>query len=77
MVNYQNQPRSLKQKNLSWGGSLALHTVGWLAMCLFEIAVFEMAAFIGMDTWTITAYVKNLHYKKEKQLSGLTQHCLA
>ena len=52
MVSY---PRSLEV-----GGNLALYLVMRLAMCLFEIAVFEV------DASAIKAEVRHLHYKKEK-----------
>lgn len=57
------------------GGRSALHVVKWPAMCLFELAIFEVDAFLSgclvikvkSDIW-ITKKKKNL-------LSGLILHC--
>lgn len=45
MVSYQNQPRGSKTKEPQLGGSqTALYLVLWLAVCLFERAIFEEEA---------------------------------
>lgn len=60
--------RSLKQSP-SWvgkWGSLALCLVKWLAMCLFQNALFEV------DASAIKTEVRHLHHKERTtQLSGL------
>lgn len=42
MINYGKPPRSLKQKSLNGESGLALYAVVWLAMCLSEMAIFEV-----------------------------------
>lgn len=58
MASYGKQPRSLKHESLSAGGNLALYAVLWLAMCLSELAVFEVDG--------IKAEVRYLHYKNRE-----------
>lgn len=58
---YQKQPRSLKQRSLEWAGcGLPLHLVLWVAMCLFEIAIFEV------DVEAIKAQGRHMHYQKKE-----------
>lgn len=64
MVSYSNQLRSLKQRSLRSGGRRSgSYLVLWWAMCLFEIAVFEV------DASATQALVLQ---KRKKKLSGLT-----
>lgn len=41
MISYSNQPASLDQRSVQ-GDSLVLFLIMWLAMCLLEIAIFEV-----------------------------------
>lgn len=53
------------------GCGLALYRVVWLAMCLFERAIFEVNAS------TIKPEVRRFHYKEKSQLSGFTLQYIA
>ena len=65
MVSYWNQPRSVKERCLSWGGSLALYLAMASNLFIWDSHLW-MGCLFEMDASTIKSQVIHLHYKKEK-----------
>lgn len=63
-VRYLNQPDVSKTKETSGVGGLALYSHVWLAMCLFQTAVFET------HVWAIKSLMSDTCFIHLKTLSG-------